>query len=91
MGDRTSYMNDFCARLGSPPSELYINMFANLPDILWYGAEGKLIDPEWTAQWGAEVIIDSSWHDDKYWQHIQFPEKIRDNVKLHQFTVIEDE
>jgi hypothetical protein len=88
MKDKTSYMNDGCKRQGSPPSELYINMFTNLPDIIWFGAEGKLIEPEWVDKWGAEVVIDSSAHDEKMWQHISFPEKYRDNVKLHQFKVI---
>jgi hypothetical protein len=83
----TSYMNDLCARQGSPPSELYINMFDNLPDIIWYGAEGKCIDPIISKPWGAECIIDSFWSD-RNWQAIQFPPEYRDNVKLRQFTRI---
>jgi hypothetical protein len=85
--EKKSYMNDFCARQGSPPSELYINMFDNLPDILWYGAEGRCIDPVMSKPWGAEVIIDSFWSD-RNWQAIQFPKEMRDNVKLRQFTYI---
>ena len=86
--DKTSYMTDFCARQGSPPSELYINMFENLADIMWQGAEGVCVDPVCPKKWGAEVVIDSFWSD-RNWQPIQFPEKIRDNVKLRQFTMIE--
>ena len=91
LADHTSVMNDACQRLGSPPSELYINMIDNLPDIYWYGSEGKLIEPEWNAPWGCEVIIDSTWHEDLFWQQVEFPEKYRDNVKLHHFKVIDGE
>ena len=88
--DHTSYMTDFCARQGSPPSELYINMFDNLAEIIWKGAEGECVDPVCSKPWGAEVIIDSFWSD-RNWQPIQFPKEIRDNVKLRQFTIINDQ
>lgn len=88
--DKKSFMNDFCARQGSPPSELYINMIDNLADVLYAGAEGELIDPIFKKKWGAEVVIDSFWSDCN-WQSIQFPDKIRDNVKLRQFCKIEDQ
>ena len=88
--DHTSFMNDATCRCPSPPSEMYSLMFENLADIIWNGADGKCIDPEIKHEWAAEVIIDSFWSD-KNWQMVQFPEKIRDNVKLRQFTMIDGE
>jgi len=61
--DKTSYMNDFCARLGSPPSELFLHMIKNLGDIVWNGAEGNLVNPIYSKPFGAEVLIQSSWAD----------------------------
>lgn len=88
--DHTSYMIDQCARQGSPPSELYQNMITNLPDILWYGAEGECVDPECDDVWGVEVLIHSQWADAN-WQNVQFPAAIRDNIKLRNACVIDGE
>jgi hypothetical protein len=87
--DKTSYMNDFCARMGSPPSELYLYMLKNLPDIVWYGAEGELVNPIYSKPFGAEVLIQSAWAD-KNWQAVEFPKEIDDNVKLRNLSVIKD-
>jgi hypothetical protein len=86
--DGTGYAIDPCARAGSPPSELYQVMVKNWPDILWNGAEGVLVEPEFAAKWGAELLLLSSWAT-KNWQAVQFPKSIRDNVKLRQLTMIE--
>lgn len=88
--DGHAYPIDFTARAGSPPSELYQNMITNLAEIMWYGAEGILVEPEYAAQWGAEVLLLSSWADQN-WQQITFPKSIRENVKLRNFTVIDGE
>lgn len=89
-GDRTPYMIDLCARAGSPPTEVALMMYQNLPDVMWYGAEGQVVAPEASHEWGAEIIIESSWAD-KYWQAIQFPEEFRDNIKMRNLTYINDQ
>ena len=74
-------MIDFCARCGSPPSELYSAMFDNIAELIWYGAEGTVVDPISKYKYGAEILIHSSWAD-KNWQPIDFPKSIRPFVKL---------
>lgn len=88
--DGKAYPIDYTARAGSPPSELYQNMIINLAEVMWYGAEGILIEPEYSAVWGAEVLLHSAWADSN-WAHIKFPNEIRRNVKLRNYTVIEGE
>lgn len=88
--DGKAYLIDMTDRCGSPPSELYQNMIGNLGEVMWYGAEGILVEPEYQAKWGAEVLMLSEWAD-KNWQHVRFPAEIRDNVKLRNFTVIDGE
>ena len=83
-----AYMIDPCARMGSPPGELFQIMFKNLPDILWNGAEGKLVEPEMAAPWGAELLLHSPWAD-KNWQAVQFPPKYRDNLKFRNLTIMD--
>jgi hypothetical protein len=84
------YPIDMTARAGSPPSELYQNMITNLAEVIWFGAEGIMIEPEYSAPWGAEVILHCEWAD-KNWAHITFPPELRRNVKLRNYTVIEGE
>jgi predicted RNase H-like HicB family nuclease len=88
--DGKAYLIDFTARAGSPPSELYQIMIENLGEVIWYGSEGIMIEPEWKAKWGAEVLMLSEWAD-KNWAHVRFPPEVRDNVKLRNFSVIDGE
>ena len=70
--DHKAYLIDPCCRCGSPPNEVYQLMFANLADILWEGAEGVLVEPEFNGKWAAELLLLSAWAD-KNWQAIEVP------------------
>ena len=83
-----AYLIDPCARCGSPPSELYQMMIANLAEIIWEGAGGTVVEPEFSAPWGAELLLISDWAD-RNWQHVNFPESIRPHVKLRNMTIID--
>ena len=88
--DGVGYPIDLTCRAGSPPSEVYMNMMSNLAEIIWYGAEGIMIEPEYTDTWGAEVLIHSQWAD-KNWVHLTFPPELRRNIKMRHYTIIEGE
>jgi hypothetical protein len=88
--DGKAYLIDPCCRAGSPPNELYQVMMDNMAEAIWYGAEGIVIEPEFRAKWGAEVLLISEWADQN-WMHVSFPDKIRENVKLRNFCRIEDQ
>jgi len=79
--DKTAYMIDLCARCGSPPMELLLEVYENLSDILWQGADGVVVNPKAKFPWGAQIMLDSAWADSN-WQPISFPKKLRNNVKL---------
>lgn len=53
------YLLDFTARMGNPPYQLFCSMIENLGEILYYGAQGKLIQPKLKGVWGAIAIINS--------------------------------
>lgn len=86
--DHVPYMIDMCARAGSPPNELYQEFYKNLGQIIWDGANGICTDPDPIAKYGVELLIHSSWAD-KNWQPIDFPDDIKDYVKLRNATVID--
>jgi hypothetical protein len=88
--DGKAYLIDPCCRAGSPPNELYQLMMANMAEAIWYGAEGIVIEPEFRAKWGAEVLLISEWADQN-WMQVSFPDEVKDNVKLRNFCKIEDE
>ena len=86
--DKIGYMTDACTRTGSPPNELYQQMYSNFSDIVWQGANGKCIEPIPSGKWGVEVLIHCSWAE-KNWLPIQFPEKYYDNIKLRDVMVLD--
>jgi phosphoribosylamine-glycine ligase len=87
--DGNGYLIDGTARCGSPPSELMQIMCNNLSEVIWEGADGVLLEPDFgDNKWGAEVLLHSTWADSNY-AHIRFPSEFRENIKLRHYTVID--
>ena len=87
--DGKGYLIDGTARCGSPPSELMQIMCNNLSEVIWEGADGVLLEPDFgDNKWGAEVLLHSTWADSNY-AHIRFPKEYRENIKLRHYTVID--
>src|SRR6185437_147542 len=82
------YLIDPCCRMASPPGELYSYMIENLADVIWQGSIGDVIEPKFNGSWGAQLVMRSSWAENN-WQPVEFPASVKDNVKLHYWTVIE--
>ena len=85
--DHVPYLIDATARAGSPPSELYSEFYLNLGEIIYEGAQGKMVEPKPIAKYGAQVILDSAWAD-KNWLPIDFPQEYRRWVKLREHVKI---
>lgn len=75
------YLQDPCCRGGSPPMEVQLNWITNLADVLWEGADGKMVDPVYAGKYGVELILHSEWAD-KHPLMIDFPQKYRDSIKF---------
>src|ERR1017187_1068169 len=75
------WLADPCCRFGSPVAELELNLISNLPEIMWEGAAGNLVEPTYKARYGCEVLIKSEWAP-KNPMLIEFPEEYRDQIKL---------
>jgi hypothetical protein len=80
--DGVGYLVDITARQASPAGETFCHAFTNLPDILWNGAEGKLVHSESSAKFVAQIILCSEWAE-SHWQLVEFPDEIRPFVKLY--------
>lgn len=81
VGKTGLWLADPCCRFGSPVSELELNMITNLPEIMWEGAGGNLVEPVYKGKYGCEVLIKSHWSPEKP-MLIEFPEEYRDQIKL---------
>jgi hypothetical protein len=75
------WLADPCCRFGSPVSELELDLITNLPEIMWEGANGMLVEPIYKAKYGCEVLIKSQWSPEKP-MLIEFPAEYRNQVKL---------
>jgi hypothetical protein len=85
-GDK-GYLIDPCCRMGSPPGELYGLWISNLAEIIYEGAGGIVIEPEYTAKFGAMCLLLSDWADSN-WQQVEIPERYRANVLLRNHCII---
>ena len=87
--DGKPYLTDPCCRAGSPPSELYQEMFSNWGEIVWGGAHGELVKPKPTGKYGVEVLIHSPWAD-QHWQAVYVEPDVRQWVKLRNACQVDD-
>ena len=75
------YLIDFTCRAGAPPLSLFLNMIDNLAELIWFGADGILIEPNYIAKYGV-IIQGYSDFATKNVIPIYFPESLRNNIKL---------
>jgi hypothetical protein len=74
-----SYFIDPTCRFPSPPSQIICEMYGNLGDIVWQGANGILVEPEQVAQFAAQAIF----HIDRdEWGVFPIPEELDPWVKI---------
>lgn len=54
--DGTAYLIDMTCRFPSPPTSTMLCMLDNLAEIVYEGADGKMVQPEFNSKYGAEAI-----------------------------------
>ena len=79
--EKKIWLGDPCRRAGSPPLELQLAMIKNLPDILSFGADGKMIDPDIEPRYGLELMIHSDWAC-KHPLMVDYPANLRGKIKF---------
>lgn len=86
--DLIPYMIDATCRAPCPPSELWQELYLNLAEILWYGADGIMVDPIPAAKWGVEVILKSDWAANN-WQPVSFDAEFANQIKLFNSVMVD--
>jgi hypothetical protein len=78
---KQSFFIDPCCRGPLPAIGSQMELYANLPEIYWYGANGELIEPEPAAMFSAECLLTVK--DPKgRWSQTEVPKSLRQWMKL---------
>jgi hypothetical protein len=78
--EEEAFFIDPTCRFGSPPSQLQTVLIDNLPEVIWHGAHGDMVEPETEHEFGAQALITSDREKDE-WLVFQMPEELRPYVK----------
>jgi hypothetical protein len=54
-----TFVIDFTARFGSPPSEVQSKYITNLADVIWAVAHGEMLQPDYRAKYSGQFVITS--------------------------------
>lgn len=87
--DQDSYFIDPTCRAASPPSQVMTELFGNLGDIVWKGANGILVEPDPAAQFGVQALIKVE-RDPDEWVVLDLPDKIKQWVKCGFACCVDD-
>ena len=88
-GKSGMWLSDPCCRVGSPIFELELHMIKNFAEIVWEGAGGKMVQPQYRGKYGFEILLESQWVN----EHpllVEYPEEFRDQIKFRYATQFPD-
>jgi len=90
VNDEGSHLIDICSRFAYPLSLAYTNSINNFSQLVYDIAKSNDTRIDIKNKYIAVVPI-VSYHADKHWTDVRFPEELRDNVKLVNACKIDDE
>ncbi len=88
--DGTPYFIDPTLRMPGQTGEQLLETMTNLPKVIWHGAQGELIQPEWGADFAASATLNYK-GDLEDVKVIRVPEEARRWVKLCRYRQNGDE
>lgn len=80
--DGVPYFIDPTMRMAGQTQEHLLSTCTNLPEIIWYGAHGLHVKPEFSHLFAAEATLHYTEGNDA-WKTLIVPEEIGDKVKLY--------
>lgn len=82
VADGESYLIDPTLRCPSPCIEIQMELWSNLAEFIWAGANGELVDPEPVAMFGVEAVIDHH-GDESEWRTLEIPRAAEQWTKIY--------
>lgn len=84
-----SYLLEPTIRFPSPAGEEQMELYGNISEIIYEGAKGNLVEPEITAHYACEAMIEHTGNKDRS-RNIIVPDSVRQWIKLYGTTKIGD-
>ncbi len=82
VADGKSYLIDPTLRCPSPCIEIQVELWENLGEFIWHGAQGDLIDPVPVAMFGVEAMLDHK-GDENEWRVLEIPKDAEQWTKIY--------
>jgi hypothetical protein len=80
--DDIAHFTDPTWRMAGQTQEHLMNTCTNLPEVIWYGANGEVISREFRSRFAAEATLHYT-DPSEGWRTLVIPEKIREFIKLY--------
>ncbi len=80
--DDSAFFIDPTCRFGLPSSASQMELWGNLGEIIWAGANGEMVDPEPTAKFSAEVLLKVRADRGGNWRKCEIPQELRQWLKF---------
>ncbi len=80
--DDAAYFIDPTCRFGLPSSASQMELWGNLGEIIWQGANGNLVEPEPTSKFSAEVLLKIKCDKGGLWRKCEIPTELRQWLKF---------
>lgn len=80
--DGTVYPIDLTMRMPSPAGEAQLEIWDNLPQVVYHGAHGEFVEPEASHSFVAQAVIYNK-GDESEWIGVGIPQELRESVYLY--------
>lgn len=87
--DGKPYELEPTCRYPSPAGEEQMELYANLPEIVFEGAQGRLVEPELNGRFACEAMIEHC-GDEEHPRSMRVPDEVRQWVKLYNIAQVVD-
>ncbi len=84
-----NYFIDATTRGGLPSTATFLKA-RNVPEIIFYGAHGELIDPDYGFKFSAECMVKISGHQGA-WETIDLPDEVKQNLMLADYCEVKNQ
>jgi hypothetical protein len=81
--DGIPYFIDPTARMAGQTMEHLLKTCTNLPQVIWKGSHGEIVEPEFDALFAAEATLHYTGAGGDTWKTLKVPESIEDKVALY--------
>lgn len=88
-GERFSFI-DTTRRAPCPAIGSQIKLYRNLGEIIWSGANGEMVQPEFSGKFACECVIKARAPDKSCWTEVEFPKELEDSIMAGGSCKIDD-